>query len=96
MTGASRHATSFVLGYHGCDEKVGRRVVAEGLALEQSKKDYDWLGPGVYFWESDPVRALEWARAKADKGVIDAPFVVGAVIDLACLIRERHSRWWRT
>ncbi|WP_245318442.1 hypothetical protein [Bradyrhizobium sp. DOA1] len=47
-----------------------------------SEKAYDWLGPGVYFWEGDPVRAWEWAR---DRGYSD-PFVVGAIIDLGeCL-----------
>ena len=82
----TRYATSFVLGFHGCDEAVGRRAVSEGLGLAQSNKDYDWLGPGVYFWESDPVRALEWARTKAARGEVARPYVIGAVIDLGnCL-----------
>lgn len=56
------------------------------MALERSDRDYDWLGPGIYFWESDPVRAMEWALAKAVKGEVSAPFVIGAVIDLGnCL-----------
>ncbi len=49
-----------------------------GKNLSQSEKDYDWLGPGVYFWESDSFRALEWAKEKQYK----EPFVIGAVIDL--------------
>jgi hypothetical protein len=53
-------------------------AVAGKLDLIQSEKAYDWLGPGVYFWEGDPLRALEWAQSKT----IDEPFVVGAVIDL--------------
>jgi hypothetical protein len=78
----SRLATSFVLGYHGCDEAVAKRAVLEGVNILQSDKDYDWLGPGAYFWESDPLRALEWAKWKAGQGHYDAPTVVGAVIDL--------------
>lgn len=74
----SRLATSFVLGYHGCDRNVGERAVAGDLALLQSERDYDWLGPGVYFWESDPRRALEWAASRYES----TPYVVGAVIDL--------------
>ena len=82
----TRHATSFVLGYHGFDESVGRRAVSDGVPLEQSDKDYDWLGPGSYFWENDPLRALVWARGKAAKGDIAVPCVIGAVIDLGnCL-----------
>lgn len=82
----ARLHTSFVLGYHGCDRAVGERVLAGEIALAQSDRDYDWLGPGVYFWEADPKRALEWATAKKKRGEYDAPFVIGAAIDLGnCL-----------
>jgi hypothetical protein len=78
----SRLATSFVLGYHGCDRAVGLKAVLGQTGLIQSDRDYDWLGPGVYFWESDPVRAMEWANWKASRGEYAEPFVIGAVIDL--------------
>lgn len=78
----SRLATSFVLGYHGCDKSVAQKAVLEGTALLQSDRDYDWLGPGAYFWESDPTRALEWAQWKVKIGDYSEPAVVGAVIDL--------------
>lgn len=82
----SRNATSFVLGYHGCSEEVGKKAVAEGLSLNQSNEDFDWLGPGTYCWEGDPRRAQEWAQHKVDRGSYNNPFVVGAVIDLGnCL-----------
>ena len=88
----SRSATSLVLGYHGCSKKVGRRALTHGLPLTPSNKDYDWLGPGVYFWENDPGRALEWAQEKAKRGSYNDPFVIGAVIDLSncldLLVRE--------
>jgi hypothetical protein len=49
-----------------------------------SEKSYDWLGPGVYFWENDPIRAFQWACLPSRK--IESPSVVGAVIDLGrCL-----------
>ena len=44
-----------------------------------SEKSYDWLGPGIYFWENDPVRAFQWATLPWRK--IHRPSVVGAVID---------------
>lgn len=85
-------ATSFVLGFHGCDSKIGEAVLASSNPkLLASTNDYDWLGNGVYFWEGSPQRALEFATQRAaggknSKGKIAKPFVLGAVIDLArCL-----------
>mgnify|MGYP000698701912 CR=1 FL=1 len=78
----SRLATSFVLGFHGCDATVATRAVTEGQSILQSSRDYDWLGPGAYFWESDPLRAKEWADWKVSRGDYARADVVGAVIDL--------------
>ena len=44
--------------------------------MEPSDTRFDWLGPGIYFWESDPYRAWAWAEARHE-----APGVVGAIID---------------
>lgn len=65
----------------------------EGQAeLLQSKGDFDWLGPGIYFWEGDPVRAQEWAQEKKARGDYEEPFVIGAIIDfgncLDLMVRE--------
>jgi hypothetical protein len=82
----SRLQTSFVLGYHGCDKNVGVDAVMGKVALAPSKGDFDWIGAGIYFWESDPLRALEWAQQKQKRGACDEPFVIGAAIDLGhCL-----------
>ncbi len=82
----SRLQTSFVLGYHGCLETTGEEIFAGRSQFKPSDNDYDWLGPGIYFWESDPRRASEWARRKAAKKKKNAPCVLGAVIDLGnCL-----------
>jgi hypothetical protein len=59
--------------------------------LESSKNKWDWLGEGVYFWEHNPIRAIEYATECAQRkqkfaGNIVNPFVLGAVIDLGnCL-----------
>jgi hypothetical protein len=89
----SRLHTSFVLGYHGCDATTGEGVLAGRDVLYASDQQYDWLGPGVYFWESDPLRALEWANWKVERGDFQKPFVIGAVIDLGvCLdLMSRES-----
>lgn len=97
----SRLAASFVLGYHGCDAKIARKLVNREDEIRPSGKKYDWLGPGAYFWEADPRRAFEWAEDTAERGKIETPAVVGAVIDLGnCLdllarenielVREAH------
>lgn len=78
----SRLATSFVLGYHGCDRATAIRAVSGDISLLQSNRDYDWLGPGAYFWEADPQRAYEWAQWKVERGDYSEAAVVGAVIDL--------------
>ncbi len=59
--------------------------------LNNSKNDYDWLGNGMYFWENNAQRALEFAQdlhlnPRQDKKAIKKPAILGAVIDLGfCL-----------
>ncbi len=78
----SRLATSFVLGYHGCEIDIAKNVVNRELSLSPSDTSYDWVGPGIYFWESDPLRAWEWAKQRSADGDYQNPAVVGAIIDL--------------
>jgi hypothetical protein len=74
-------SSSFVLGYHGCERETGERLLANA-PFRPSTNDYDWLGSGVYFWEANPDRALEWAKRTIDgRRAHKDPFVVGAVID---------------
>jgi hypothetical protein len=78
-------STSFILGYHGCDRETGERLL-NNEAFRPSENSYDWLGSGVYFWETNPDRALDWARQRAERlkrtsGIEAEPFVIGAVID---------------
>jgi hypothetical protein len=88
----SRLATSFVLGYHGCDETVAEAVISGTTELKPSQNDFDWLGHGTYFWEADPQRAFEYAEWKTAKGEFRKPAVIGAVIDLRnCLDLTNRS-----
>ena len=81
-------STTFVLGYHGCDGTVAERLLW-GEDFKPSDNEYDWLGPGVYFWESNPKRGFEYATElkKIENGPrIRIPAVIGAVINLGlCL-----------
>ena len=88
-----RLASSFVLGYHGCDQSVADRLV-QGMDFKPSDNDYDWLGPGAYFWEANPRRGLDFAEElkRQGRGDIRNPAVVGAVIDLGlCLDLLSHA-----
>jgi len=72
-----------VLAYHGCDLEIVQELL-NGSPFQPSRKDYDWLGAGIYFWENDVVRAYQWATETRRN--FDHPSVVGAVIELGdCL-----------
>jgi hypothetical protein len=82
---------SYALGFHGCDATVAEKIFAGKAHLQRSKNEFDWLGEGIYFWENNPARALQYAtdlqehpRKKGPR--IKVPAVVGAVIELGfCL-----------
>ncbi len=79
-------SSALLLGYHGCDCEIGERILGSGGHLRPSENDYDWLGSGIYFWEDNPRRALDWAEfvrdnPKFSRARIRDPFVIGAIID---------------
>jgi len=82
---------NFVLGFHGCDKNIGEDILAGRSKLLPSENSYDWLGHGIYFWENNPQRALDYANLiknnpERNKKRINEPFVIGAIIDLGrCL-----------
>lgn len=78
----------YVIGYHGCDADLARRIVCKEESLAHSINDYDWLGNGSYFWEGSVDRALKWSREAAARksSRVKTPGAIGAVIDLGeCL-----------
>ena len=74
--------SNLIIGFHGCDESVVRKVVNGEEDLIPSTNDYDWLGNGIYFWENNEARALQWATelSKRKGSSIKKPAVVGAII----------------
>ena len=78
-------------GFHSCDREVGLKVLNGEMDLNASENPWDWLGSGVYFWEQNPERAIEYANESAagiqkNKRRIITPFVIGAVIEMGkCL-----------
>lgn len=80
---------SFILGYHGCDRTVGEELI-NGKEFKHSENSFDWLGSGIYFWEANPERGLEFAQEQEKRahkqGNKYDPWVIGAAIDLGfCL-----------
>jgi hypothetical protein len=79
-------STTFVLGYHGCDRRIGEALLDGTVQFVASQNEWDWLGSGIYFWEANPLRGVEFAEEQKDRGKLIEPFVVGAVLDLGfCL-----------
>ena len=80
-----------VIGFHGCDESVRDNVLNGKANLAASTNKYDWLGNGIYFWENNEKRALDFANdlhrnPRKGKPVIKKPSVIGAVFTLGnCL-----------
>ena len=80
------HKPFQILGFHSCDKETGLKIIRGEDALKPSDNAWDWLGPGIYFWEQNPQRALEYAIECANgkqkfAGSIKTPFVIGAIIE---------------
>lgn len=79
---------------------MAERVFAGRANLHPSGNDYDWLGHGIYFWESNPARALAYAQSlrrwpQRTRGTIRHPTVVGAVIDLGFCMNLLDAQFLR-
>ncbi|MET4058234.1 hypothetical protein ABIC12_002732 [Pantoea agglomerans] len=79
---------SIVYGFHGLDKKTALKIVTQKDNFKHSNNPYDWLGYGIYFWENNYQRAIEYANEdkQRKKSKVKEPFVLGAVIELGrCL-----------
>lgn len=85
--------SNLILGFHGCDEEVAKSIISREKTMKPSSNDYDWLGPGFYFWENNIKRAFLYAEELKEKSnntnkpnKIVKSAVIGAIIDLGyCL-----------
>lgn len=63
--------------------------------LVPSNNDYDWLGSGIYFWENNSLRALNFATELKNtvgrNSRIEKPAVVGAIA-----LKDTFFLWTRT
>ncbi|ENU83821.1 hypothetical protein F974_01172 [Acinetobacter sp. CIP 102159] len=87
--------SNLILGYHGLDESIGRRIIAGEEQLLPSENDYDWLGHGIYFWENSLVRAQQWAKKQSQRKdtSVKKPFAIGATIDLGNCLDLLDQQW---
>lgn len=84
-----KRKNGLIIGFHGCDISVRDKIVCDNkLHLNFSDNDYDWLGKGIYFWENNYERAINFAEflkknpSHNSKQKIKTPAVIGAIIDL--------------
>lgn len=84
---------NLIIGFHGCDESTREQLLLNPNKYKASKEKHDWLGHGIYFWENNYERALEWAKDKKQRGTLKNPAVVGAVIQLGncCDLTDKAS-----
>jgi hypothetical protein len=73
---------NLIIGFHGCDASVRDAIFQNPNDYKISQNPFDWLGHGLYFWENNYDRALQWANEKKRRGEIKNPAVIGATLHL--------------
>lgn len=86
---------SLVYGFHGLDKEIALKILNHEEEFIHSNNDYDWLAEGIYFWENNYERAVQYAEedAKRLNSKINEPFVLGTILDLGnCLdlLDQKH------
>jgi len=71
---------NLIIGFHGCDADICRTILNDPDNIKIKKNPYDWLGHGMYLWENNYERALQWAIDKQRRGAIREPAVIGALL----------------
>ncbi len=85
--------SNLVIGFHGCEEETAQALLTNPNVIKESTAPYDWLGHGMYFWENNRDRALQWAKAKFSVGQAKKPAVIGAVLQLGYCCDLMDSRY---
>ena len=77
-----KQVPNIVFGFHACEKSEGEKLISGFHSFKTSENRYDWLGHGMYFWESSIHRAERFAKDRS----IENYCVIGAAIHLGyCL-----------
>jgi len=87
---------NLIIGFHGCELDVRDSLLNNPDSVKISTEQYDWLGHGMYFWENNYDRAMQWAVDKQERGRIKKPSVIGAVLNLGHCCDLLDSRYVQT
>ena len=87
---------NLVIAFHGCDIRVRDKLLNNPDEIVISQRPYDWLGHGMYFWENNYERAMQWAEDKKRRGAIATPAIIGAVLQLGHCCDLTDSKFIRT
>jgi len=84
---------NLIIGFHGCELDVRNALLNNPDTIKISTEPYDWLGHGMYFWENNYDRALQWAEDKKKRGTLKKPSVIGAILHLGYCCDLLDSRY---
>ena len=83
-----------VYGFHGMDQEVGMKILKKEDNFRPSDNDYDWLGPGIYFWEDNLERAWNHANESYRPSLASkTPFVLGTILELGKCLDLLDQEW---
>jgi hypothetical protein len=76
-----------VTGYHACKHEFATALREGKISIQEwmpSRNPYDWLGDGIYFWESSKTRARHWAEeiVGGEADVLEVDLELGLCLDL--------------
>lgn len=83
VPGTVVRAPSVVVAHHGC-HRDSARAITEGGDFRPSRKAYDWLADGFYWFEYGPDRARAWAEERfgSDGVVLQGVITLGHCLNL--------------
>lgn len=85
---SSLSTANLVVAFHATDETFADKLLGKSTGIlktvELSRNEIDWLSDGFYFWESDYLRAISYAKEleSRKKNNVKKGTVVGAIIEL--------------
>lgn len=80
---------SIVRAYHAGSADDIELLLNRGSGLPESSARNNWLGSGIYFWDSDPRRAEYWQARHGKGAILECELETELLIDM--LIDDQRS-----